>query len=94
MTKATNQSATTSTAQPVTIKRKGLGDAFGMLMETTSNTLSMVNNLAIAGENVTGVLADKSINFREQQVIADTMKHNTLMAALQKQANDLGIDLD
>lgn len=93
MTKATQTTATTQ-AQPVQPKRAGLGDALGMLMQTTVSSLSMVNNLAMAGENITGVLADKSENFREQQTIADTMKHNQLMAKLNEQAAALGIDLD
>ena len=90
-TKATTTTASTTATQPVRVA--GIGDAFSMLMQTTVSSLSMVNNLAVAGENITGILADKSVNFREQQAIAETMKHNHLMANLQKQASDLGIEL-
>lgn len=82
---------TTQATQP--IKAAGIGTAWSMAMQTVTSSLSMVNNLAVAGENVTGVMADKSIHFREQQAIAETMKHNALMAELNKQAEELGIEI-
>lgn len=87
----TNQANNTQATQPV--KAAGIGAAWAMSMQTITSTLSMVNNLAVTGENITGVMADKSIHFREQQQIAETMKHNALMSELQKQAEELGIDI-
>lgn len=89
MTTQANNTTTTNN-QPVSV---GFGDVWRMSMQTAVSSLAMVNNVAVAGEQVTGVLADKATKFREQQTIADTMKHNALMAQLHAQANELGIEI-
>lgn len=66
----------------------------GMAMTTVFHSLSAVNNAAIACDNLTGIAADKSARFREQQSISDMMEHNRLMSELNAQAAELGITLE
>jgi hypothetical protein len=73
--------------------RPTIGSTFTNILGATNSLINAVNNTAKTVENVTGVMADKSENFRETSKIADTIKHNQMLDLLNKQAAALGIDV-
>lgn len=83
---ATNQSNQQAQAQ-----RHTIGTTFTQLLGATSSVIAAVDNTAKVAEHVTGTLADKAENWRESSRIADAIEHNKLLAQLNDQAQELGI---
>lgn len=88
MATQTQNQANQTTANQRNKKVSLLGEASAVGV----HSLRAVGNVARALEHSTGVLADKAERYREQVSIADAIEHNQLMAELQQQAHELGLD--
>ena len=72
----------------------GIGSVWGIAMRTAYNTLDTVDATASTAANLARTMEERAINFREEQAISNALRHNTLMAELQEQAQELGITLE
>jgi hypothetical protein len=88
MSTQTNDQAT----QTTTVQRNKKVSLLGEASAVGVHSLRAVGNVARALEHSTGVLADKAERYREQVSIADAIEHNQLMAELNQQAKELGLD--
>lgn len=88
---ATNKDQT-ATAKP-TAKPIGIGDVWGMAMRTGYNSLSTIDAVASTANHLARTAEERAEAFREEQGIANAIKHNALMAELQEQADSLGLSL-
>ena len=90
MANTTNTQQVITTAQN-TRQAPTIGSTFTAILSAANSGIRAVDNTMMTLENVTGAMADKSAQYREQSKIAGAITHNRLMNQLNKEAEQMGL---